>query len=110
MASANVEWGPRPALAPIIPERPMAAVSTVAPLCMTATSEKPCRYGGNSLLNLLSHVVQHHARLRQEAIQASTLEKLLRTRGRTVRHRLTPAASLGETLVGRLQFLLREGK
>jgi hypothetical protein len=38
-ARPKVNFAPRPALAPMTPLRPMVAVSTVAPLCMTATSE-----------------------------------------------------------------------
>jgi hypothetical protein len=34
-----VERAPNPALAPMTPARPIVAVSTVAPLCMTATIE-----------------------------------------------------------------------
>jgi hypothetical protein len=41
---------------------------------------------------------------------ADMLDKLLGTRGRAVRHRLTPVASMAETSGGRLQFLPREGK
>jgi hypothetical protein len=39
MALVKVDRAPRPALAPMTPARPMVAVSTVAPLRMTATSE-----------------------------------------------------------------------
>jgi hypothetical protein len=39
MALAKVDRAPRPARAPMTPARPMVAVSTVAPLCITATSE-----------------------------------------------------------------------
>jgi hypothetical protein len=38
-ALVKVERAPSPALPPITPERPMVAVSTVAPFCITATSE-----------------------------------------------------------------------
>jgi hypothetical protein len=45
IARAMVERAPNPALASMTPARPIVAVSTVAPLCMTATNETMPLYG-----------------------------------------------------------------
>jgi hypothetical protein len=50
IARAMVDRAPNPALAPMTPARPIAAVSTVAPFCMTATNseKKPAPGAGGA--------------------------------------------------------------
>src|SRR5262249_19276988 len=67
-----VDRAPNPALALMTPARPIVAVSTVAPLCMTAIREI-------DVLDLLPGIVQHHAPLERGRAQMGRQQrKILR--------------------------------